>query len=91
MSEPVTRDYLDKSLKSNSENIAKLLTEMKESLEREIADLRDELAPPLKRHTGMMISGTVAISTLTRSVNTLETRLNKLQVRMQKLEKRKSA
>jgi hypothetical protein len=43
----------------------------------------------LKRHSGMIVSGTVAITTITRTLTKQEEAIRNLQARVRKLEQRK--
>jgi len=50
----------------------------------------DRVEATLGRHSGMIVSGTVAIGTLTKSITKQETAIRDLQARVRKLESRKN-
>jgi hypothetical protein len=49
----------------------------------------DTIETTLKRHSGMIVSGTVAITTITRTLTKQEEAIRNLQARVRKLEQRK--
>lgn len=80
--------------------LEKLIIDLKESLEREIAVTGTELRTQMRegfdriekvasRHSGMIVSGTVAIATLTKTVTKQESAIRDLQLRVRKLESRR--
>jgi hypothetical protein len=89
-------------------HLERLIIDFKESLEREMGELRDGLRGELRsgfaavnerldrveatlgRHSGMIVSGTVAIGTITKAVTKQEAAIRDLQARVRKLESRRN-
>lgn len=60
------------------------------TLEREMREGFDRIEKVTRRHSGMIVSGTVAISTITRSLTKQESEIRDLQTRVRKLEGRRN-
>jgi hypothetical protein len=79
------------------QHLERLIVDFKESLGREmrtgfasVNERLDRVEATLGRHSGMIVSGTVAIATLTKSVTKQEAAIRDLQARMRKLESREN-
>ena len=70
-------------------HLERLLLDLKEGLEREMRESFDRIEKVTSRHSGMIVSGTVAISTLTKTVTKQESAIRDLQARVRKLEGRR--
>jgi hypothetical protein len=91
----VSLDQQDKQwildqLKATQQQTADLITGVKESLEREMREGFDRIDKVTKRHSGLIASGTLAISTLLKSSEKQDAAIKDLQTRMRKLEGRKN-
>jgi hypothetical protein len=77
-------------LADDLKHLEQLLLDLKESLEREMREGFDRVEKVTRRHSGMIVSGTVAISALTRSLTKQESEIRDLQSRVRKLEGRRN-
>ena len=81
-----------KVIQSNQEqqgkSLVKLITEVKESLEREMRQSATRIERAIKRHSSMIVSGTEAIGGLEKAVQGHDERFAEVEKRLADLEKR---
>ena len=85
-------------LRSAVKDLEELLLQFSDSLGKEIQTGLDRIDGSVKRHSGMIVSGTVAISTVTKTITRLEGQmrvrdkeLRDLRHRIERLERRKKS
>jgi len=84
------KQWILDQLKATQRQTADLVTSVKESLEQEMREGFDRIEKVMTRHTGLIASGTLAISTLIKSSQKQDAAIKDLETRIRKLEGRKN-
>ena len=84
------KQWILDQLKATQRQTADLVTSVKESIEREMREGFDRIEKVTTRHTGLIASGTLAISTLIKSSQKQAAAIMDLETRIRKLEGRKN-
>ena len=84
------KQWILDQLKATQRQTADLVTSVKESIEREMREGFDRIEKVTTRHTGLIASGTLAISTLIKSSQKQDAAIKDLETRIRKLEGRKN-
>ena len=84
------KQWILEQLKATQRQTADLVTSVKESLEQEMREGFDRIEKVTTRHTGLIASGTLAISTLIKSSQKQDAAIKDLETRIRKLEGRKN-
>ena len=84
------KQWILDQLKATQRQTADLVTSVKESIEREMREGFDRIEKVTTRHTGLIASGTLAISTLIKSSQKQAAAIKDLETRIRKLEGRKN-
>ena len=84
------KQWILDQLKATQRQTADLVTSVKESLEREMREGFGRIEKVTTRHTGLIASGTLAISTLIKSSQKQDAAIKDLETRIRKLEGRKN-
>jgi len=84
------KQWILDQLKATQRQTADLVTSVKESIEREMREGFDRIEKVTTRHTGLIASGTLAISTLIKGAQKQDAAIKDLETRIRKLEGRKN-
>jgi hypothetical protein len=82
--------HLEQLIIDFKESLEREMREGNESIRREMREGFQRLENVTRRHSGMIVSGTVAIGTITKSITRQEAAIRDLQARVRKLEARRN-